>query len=323
VLQIAPPIQQATLGLLFQEFGPTLFALGWILVALLVLWTAWEVYKIIKMIDYISAIQWTYLQITVPEDSEETPKSMEIAYDIWGAIHKGPDLNEKYFDGYLEAWYSCEVQCTAGRARYIMVVPTAHRKVFEGVIYGQYPQAEIKEVEDYTQRYDWKNIRQTFELFGTEIELVKDDIYPIKTYRDYEASLAEEERFVDPHQALVEAFTHVGPGEEFWMQVVIRPMDAGDMAKWTEKGEAEVSKISGQAKESPPTIGAQLFDWAASLPGEIIATILRGPQEPEQKKDEKVLRFFNPVDEAKMKGILQKVSQSGYKTKIRVIHIAP
>lgn len=48
-----------------------------------------------------------------------------------------------------------------------------------------------------------------------------------------------------------------------------------------------------------------------------------GPQEADRQDKDQQFRFFNPTDDAKMKGILQKVSKEGYETKIRVISLAP
>lgn len=302
---------------------PYLLAGGWLLLVFLTLSIAWSTYRIIKGIDYINAVEWSCLQITLPADAEQTPKAMEVAYDVWGGIHKNPDLIEKYFDGYIEAWYSCELQCTMGQVRYIMVVPTSHRRFFEGVIYGQYPSAEVKEVEDYTLNYNWRDNGKKFNMYGTEMVLVNDDIYPIKTYIEYEDAFAPEDRFIDPHQSLVEAYTNVGPGEEYWVQVCIRPIDAGDIQAWTEEGEAVVAKIAGQEKKKKPTFGGLFNEWLFAWPADLLDNILNGPQEKEKKDEKPQLRFFNPVDEAKMKGILMKISRGGFRTKIRVIYIAP
>ena len=176
---------------MLEEFLGISLAWGWLVGVVVVLALIWRLYMNIITNDYANAIQWTYLHITVPEEADQTPKAMENTYDTWDGIHKNPDLIEKYFDGMLEAWYSCEIYCTKGRVRYIMVVPTAHHTFFEGVIYGQYPQAEITEVEDYTQRYSWRDIEKKFDVFGTEMILAEDDFLPVKTYRDYEDTLAE------------------------------------------------------------------------------------------------------------------------------------
>lgn len=306
-----------------QQFGPTLIALGWLLVVWLTMWIAWKTYQLMKMIDYVSAIEWTFYQITLPEESEETPRSMEVIFEVVGGMHKNPDFNELYFDGYLEPWASFEICCTQNNAKFIMVVPTPHKRLFESVVYAQYPKADIKEVEDYTQKYSVEDLRSKFEMYGTDMILAEDDIIPIKTYREFEAQLAERIPFVDPMQILVETLTNVEPGEEFWIQVLVRPVDGGEIKKWEKKGEKKIAEISGQAKAAKPTMWENATEFAGAIPGELFSAIFKGPIEIEKKKEEKVLRFFNPVDEAKMKGILQKVSGNAYATKIRLVHIAP
>lgn len=323
VLPLVPAQQQFGFTDLFDQLGPVFLALGWLLLVFLLMWVVWNTYIMLKRIDYFSAIEWVFLEVKVPPTSEETPKSMEIFYEVLGGMHKSPDLVELYFDGYMEAWISCEIVCTPGRVRYMIVVPAAHRQFVEGIIYSQYPQAEITEAEDYTQKYSWKDIREKFDLFGTEIVLVEDDIYPIKTYLDFETVLAEEDKFVDPHQAIVEIFTHINPGEEFWMQVCVKPIDAGSINKWAQKGGETIAEISGEAKEPPPGILGQVKDWFVALPGDLLSAFFNGPTEPDSQKDEQQFRFFNPVDEAKMKGILQKTSRTGFATKIRILYIAP
>jgi hypothetical protein len=305
------------------QIGHLIFVLGWMLVLASALWIVWSIYMLLKMIDYVSAIEWTYLQITLPLDAEQTPKAMEHAFDVWGGLHKGPDLVEEFFEGYLEAWYSCELQCTSDMIRYIMVIPTAHRKFFEGVIYGQYPSAEVKEVEDYTRNYQWQDIGKTFDMYGTEMILTQPDFYPIKTYKEYEDSLAPEERFIDPHQSLVEAYSNVLPGEEYWLQILIRPIDAKEISAWAKEGEKAVKVISGQAKKEKPTGMAKFVEIIKAIPGDVISILTTGVL-PEGKDEEKpTLRFFNPYDEAKMTGILEKTSKGAFRAKIRLIYIAP
>ncbi|HSX25203.1 MAG TPA: hypothetical protein VLG69_04525, partial [Candidatus Andersenbacteria bacterium] len=306
-----------------QQFGPTLLTFGWLIVVWMIMWIAWKTYLLIKMIDYVSAIEWTFYQVTLPEESEETPRSMEVIFEVMGGIHKSPDFNEKYFDGYLEAWASFEIFCTQNSAKFIIVVPTPHKRLFEGIIYAQYPRADITEVPDYTQRYNVEDLRKKFEMWGSDIILTEDDIMPIKTYKEFEASLAERVPFVDPMQIIVEALTNIEPGEEFWIQVLVRPMDGKKIKAWEKRGEKKIAEISGQAKKEKPGMWENAKEFMSALPGEFFSAIFKGPIEVSSEKEEKVLRFFNPVDDAKMKSILQKVSGNGYKTKIRIVHIAP
>lgn len=307
----------------YGTFGSSIITLGWLLALWMIFWIAWKTYLLLKMVDFESAIEWTYFQITMPGDTEETPKSMEGLFEFVGGIHKNPDFNEKYFDGYLEAWASFELFCTQGVAKFIIVVPTAHKRLFEAIVYGQYPKADIQETQDYALRYDWKDLRKKFEIWGSEMVLIEDDILPIKTYKEFEAKLAERIPFVDPMQVTIETLTNLEPGEEFWIQILVRALDGKVIKEWEKRGEKKIAEISGQAKKSKPGMweNFRAFFWA--LPGELLTIVFRGPLDFEQKKEEKVLRFFNPADSAKMESILEKVSKNGFKVKIRLIHIAP
>lgn len=309
---------------LISTFGDTLLTWGWILVLALALWIAWESYKLLKHIDYVAAIEWSFLQVTVPVESAQTPKAFENCIEIFGGMHKDPDLIERLFEGYFLPWYSCELQCTKDRARYIMVVPTPHRKLIEGVIYGQYPLAEIKEIEDYSLEFDYRDIGKKFEMWGSEIVNSTEDYKPIRTYLEFEDKLAEDDRFIDPHQSLVEAFTHINEGEHFWVQVMIKPMASKNIDKWALKGQQEIAALSGQKVEKKESMLGKMFGLFGRIPGDLLDAILSGPKEPEKKKPEPLrLKFPNPAEDAAMKGILAKVSRNGYRTKIRVMHFAP
>lgn len=295
---------------------------GWLLIVLLILWIAWEVYIFIKRLDYVQGIKLTFLQITVPEDTPQTPKAMEQAFEVWGGIHKNPDLIEKYFEGYLLPWYTCELQCTRNKVRFIMVVPTVHRKFFEGVIYGQYPSADIREVEDYAREFTVRDLEKTFDMYGTELILSEEDFYPIRTYHEYEDALAEDERYIDPLQALIEAFTTCEEGEHYWVQLLVKPIDAGDIQKWAEKGQERILKLSGREKKEELGLLRKTTSILVGLPGDLLQLAVGGVGE--EKRPEQRERFFmTPSEQEEAKGILQKVIRSGFKVKIRLAHFAP
>lgn len=318
------PEVASVLGIVVAQLADVLLAWGWLLLVLLALWIAWESYMYIKHVDYVSGIQWTYLQVTVPAEVGQTPKAFENAIEVWGGIHKDPDLIEMLFEGYFLPWFSCEIACQRDNARYIIVVPTGHAKFMEGVIYGQYPTATVKEVEDYSLSFRFPNIEKTFDMWGSEMVLARDDIYPLRLYREFEDALAEDDRFVDPHQALIEAFTNINEDEHFWVQIMVKPMAAKTIEAWSEKGQARIAELSGSAKEVSPGWIRKIAGLALKIPGDLMQAALAGPVEAEEaKKEERRFKIYNPSEDAEMKGILQKVSRSGFKTKIRVMHFAP
>ena len=295
---------------------------GWLFILFFVLWIAWETYQDIKHVDYVSSIHFPFLQITIPEENAQTPKAMEQAFEAWGGIQKNPDIIERYFEGYFLAWYTLELQCMRNRVRFIMVVPTNHRKFFEGVIYGQYPSANINEVEDYAQEYSFRDLEKTYDLYGTELVLVKDDIYPIRTYTDYEDVLAEDDKFIDPLQSVIEAFTTIEEGEQFWFQLLVKPVSGEEIGAWEERGEKEMLKISGRDVKEAKGLMATFYDLVLTLPSELLSILLSGPAE-EKKKEVKQRLFLHPGEAAQLEGIVGKVSRSGFRTRMRVLHIAP
>ncbi len=298
---------------------------GWLVIVIVMLVIIWKLYLLIKRIDFIGGIQWTYIKITIPDDAEQTPKAMENVFDVLEGMHKGGDLIEMYFDGYLEAWYSCELHFTKGRARYIMVIPTVHQQFVEGVIYGQYPEANIEEVEDYTYRYSYQDIDKKFDVYGSEMVLAVDDIFPIKSYMDYADTLAEEDTYVDPLQALVEAYTNINEGEEYWIQFLIRPIDHKDTAEWVEKAEDEIDKLAGKVVVKKMNLGGQILHSLLSIPTEALKALTQGPTEAAYDSSSSAADFpkVSVTEKEKAEGILRKISKGGYRVKIRVIYIAP
>ena len=181
-----------------------------------------------------------------------------------------------------------------------------------------------KEVEDYTQRYSWEDVDKKFDLYGTEIILADKDYKPIKTYLDYEDTFAEEERYIDPHQALIEAYTNIDENQEFWVQILVRPVDSGTVSDWESEGEVEIDELAGKEVEKKRGIIRIVWEGLLDWPGDLVHAFMTGPLEPaEAGRDRAIFPKVSAADSAKMDGILRKISRGGYKTKIRIIHIAP
>ena len=192
------------------------------------------------------------------------------------------------------------------------------------MIYGQYPAAEITEVEDYALDFDAEDVENSFDMYGTEVVLVQDDIYPIRTYHEYEDALAEDDRFIDPHQSLVEAFTNINEGEQFWVQILVKPVDGGRTADWQGVGEKKINEISGREEKSAGGFASAFIEPILTIPTELFRVLTTGTAETADADDDKQLfRFLNPLEEEVTKGIFRKTSRTGFKTKIRLVHISP
>jgi hypothetical protein len=145
------------------------------------------------------------MQILVPRENDKTPMAAEQMFasmhGILGGASRSLDL------------ISFEVASSGEEGiKFYAVVPKHLAKFVEGQIYAQYPNADIRYVQDYTQKRE-----EGMQLYVTtgQIELEKDYIFPIKTFRNFE---------VDPLAAITGAVSDLKLGQYAWIQILVRPV---------------------------------------------------------------------------------------------------
>src|SRR5690606_33317135 len=107
-------------------------------------------------------------------------------------------------------------------------------------VYAQYPNAEIRDVSDYTQS---KRSGQIYISTGI-VELDKDFIFPVKTFRDFD---------VDPLAAITSAISDLKGSEEAWIQLLVRPV----ANYWQESSKKYITAIKeGKSLDAGSIIGA-------------------------------------------------------------------
>ena len=104
--------------------------------------------------DFISGIDFVLLEIVPPRDVLRSPKAMELF--ITNALYhwsmKGG--KEEYWQGAVWFWFSLEIASIDGQVHFYIRTPTRIRGLIETQMYAQYPQAQVKAVEDYTLGVD-------------------------------------------------------------------------------------------------------------------------------------------------------------------------
>ncbi|MDP3685900.1 MAG: hypothetical protein Q8R32_03660 [bacterium] len=270
--------------------------------------------------QFIISFPWTFLQVRVSEQNLRTPRAMEEVFNIFHGAQRVPDLYDIYFDGFVPVCLSIDIRGTSEGVTFIFRIPTGVRKLIEAAIYAQYPEAEILDAEDFMTQYPIEKMERDFDLWGTELTLQKDDAYPLKTYVDFEDKLAEEEKFVDPMASLTEVVSSLKPGEEIWVQLLLRPefRDA-----WKKKGEALALKLGGReaALKGKPS----RLQQALGFIGAVVGAVLPGP-EIEAKRpsglDVGALRL-TPGETDIVKAIQRNVSKIGFGVAIRTLALGP
>ena len=145
------------------------------------------------------------MQILVPRENDKTPLAAE---QMFASIHGilGGSVRSLDLIGF-------EIISSGDEGiKFYAVVPKHLAKFVEGQIYAQYPNADIKYVQDYTQKKD-EGVKH-FITTG-QIELEKDYIFPIKTFRNFE---------VDPLAAITGAISDLKLGQQAWIQILVRPV---------------------------------------------------------------------------------------------------
>ena len=249
-------------------------------------WLAW------KRAIYKNSIEWTLLELRFPREIEKSPKAMEqFLAAIHGVRNEPSDFMDKYLNGEVTLWFSLEIISLEGEIHFYIRTPTKLRKIVEGNFYAHYPMVDLQEVSDYMDKFP-PNVHSLYgqeqDIWGAEVQLVKDEAYPLRTYLQYEN--IEEAMAVDPIAGMLEVFSRVEKGENLCLQFLIRPATSA----WRDKGETLVKKLKTEGQK---TIVGPI--------GEYTDRPIRTPGETQL-----------------LKAIEDNVSKSGFETLIRYIYIA-
>ncbi|HVM76544.1 MAG TPA: hypothetical protein VMU07_00050 [Candidatus Paceibacterota bacterium] len=273
------------------------------LIAGIVLWEAWLLHL---HYQWAHNIHWSFLEIRIPKNVLKTPRAME---QIFAAAHApysyGYSWVQKYIQGMDEYWFSFEIIARNGETHFYLRTPNALRNMMESAIYGQYPEAEISEADDYLEEMPKALPNRTFDLAGFE-EVLRDPGYvPIRTYESFEDAV--EERRVDPIAGLMEIMSKLKEGEQLWYQLLVRP--TGD--EFRKEGADAIDELHGLKKEE------HHGSWFPKIDlGFTFSQALRAPfQHPgeheahEERKEEGSQRMFLPVHQQEWANAVQKKIQ--------------
>ena len=104
---------------------------------------------------------------------------------------------------FQNAVISCEIASFEGRIQYMFRVVKGHRDLVGRLaVYAQYPDAEIVEIRT-TPGSGFEVRGSDWDLWGTEMVPVKPDVFPLRTYPDFEDPVSQE--FKDPMTGLLKA----------------------------------------------------------------------------------------------------------------------
>jgi hypothetical protein len=185
---------------------------------------AWRLWVHYVQQDFISGIDFVLLEIVPPREVLRSPKAMELFFTnaLYHFSNKGG--REEFWQGAVWFWFSLEIASIDGQVHFYIRTPTRVRDLIETQMYAQYPQAQVKAVEDYTLAVDEISPESEWNAWGCELKLVKNEVFPVKTYVDFGLDKDPKEEYkVDPISPIIEFFGSLQKGEQAWMQIVVTP----------------------------------------------------------------------------------------------------
>jgi hypothetical protein len=269
---------------------------------------AWRMWIHYIQQDFISGIKFVVLEIVPPREVLRSPKAMElfITNALFHFSMKGG--KEEFWQGAVWFWFSLEIASIEGQVHFYIRTPSRIRDLIETQMYAQYPQAQVKLVEDYTLCVDEITPESEWNAWGCEFDLKKPEAYPLKTYVDFGLDKDPKEEFkVDPVSPIVEFFGSLKKGEQAWMQIVITPSKKEYHTKGTWFGK---------------------HDWVEEARNELFKLLSPYTSQREDQIGDKILKasrievrvpdFLKRATER----MNQKVSKLGFDTGIRVLYLA-
>jgi hypothetical protein len=161
------------------------------------------------------------LEIQLPGEVTKNPKAMELF--ITSMWNSGGEVTfiKRIWEGSFRPVWSLEIASNEGQVNFYIHMRKAFRSVVEARLYGQFPEAQVREVEDYTRKVPF-NIEQ-YEMWGAEFKKGDPQAMPIKTYVDYGLDKDPDEEFkVDPISNMLEFMASMGKDEYLWFQIIMK-----------------------------------------------------------------------------------------------------
>lgn len=298
---------------------------GWYLFIPIFIWGGWEMWLNYIREKFSQSVKYALLAIDVPKENEQSPKAVEQVFAHISGIQKRGNLKERYLHGYAQLSISLELVSIEGYVQFLIRTPEKFRDLVEAAFYAQYPNAEITEVEDYSQHFKPQFPNEEYDLWGAELKLTNKECYPIKTYPLFEHTLSQ--TFFDPMANILETFSRLGRGEQVWLQMVIEPAPDDE---WRETGIRIIKKLVGIKSKSkgggisdllwlPLNVAHGLYDSAVAS---IVAPTGFGESgSTSDNAPPSLMQHLPPNERLVVEQVGMKISKIGYVSKLRLVYI--
>ena len=302
--------------------GEFLLSLWWIYVPWFLLVLARDLWFKHQRQRFANKIEWILLEVIPPRDIKKTPKAMEQFFAGLHGVQGWGNWVDRNIEGIIPDYFSVEMISNEGEIRFLIRTRPRYRNLVESNIYAQYPEAEISEVDDYVNLMPSDIPNEDYDLWGTELILLKEDAYPIRTYPEFDKDVVMDEQRIDPMASLLELMATMKESERIWIQTLIRPV--GDT--WKEEGEKLRDKLIGrEEKKRESEIVKEVVAWKDAFV-DVLNNIIGGGEGTGEsaKKDESrdIFESMTKGEREIIEAIEKNLAKIAYEVIIRYVYIS-
>jgi hypothetical protein len=296
--------------------------IGWTFLALVFYYIGAHFWAAYRGEKYTAKWQFILLAVDIPPMYIQTPKAVEQIFAHLSGAKISPGVKEKFWTGKRQKFFSFEIISIEGYIQFLIRTEMEFRDLVEAAVYAQYPEAEITEVEDYVEMVPNGFPNPTHHMLAVDFKLADADAFPIRTYPSFEYKISKDDVFSDPMAAILENFSRIGHGENFWFQIILEPTGNA----WKEKGIALVKDIiaghHGHHAHGNPLLMA-VGDFPMKVAKEFL-TYINGTEfgGHEEEHTEGKLSDLTPGMKSTIEAIEDKIAKLGFKVKMRAVYMA-
>ncbi len=300
------------------------FILGFKMIAKIYSWTWWFVlppvlFSLFKLLwmkyvhgNYLRSLKYVLLEIKPPRDIERSPRTME---QVFAALHgcwSSPNKIDEYIRGKLQAYFSFEIQGINGEMHMYIRCEEKFRNFVESLIWAQYPDAEINQVEDYTLSVPKNCPNAEWDLWGVDYKLVKEDAYPIRTYHKFVEDVTG--KMIDPLASVADVIAALPPGQQIWIQMIVTPVRDDE---WKDSVKKLANKLAKRSEEVQPNIFQKVMGVFS-----VLWRYLMNLPEPAKTKEERPIELLlTSTEKEVLKAVEESMNKKAMRVKLRWIYI--
>jgi hypothetical protein len=181
----------------------------------------WETWMRYIRYQFFTNTKVVVLEVRLPKEIMKSPAAMEIALNGFYITGGEGTFVARYWNGQTRPWFSLEIVSIGGEIKFLLWTRENVRNIVEAHLYSQFPNIEIRQIEDYARNLVYEPGRN--EMWSVNYSLSRPDPLPIKTYIDYGLDKdPKEENENNPLATLLEFMGSIKPTENIFLQFVIR-----------------------------------------------------------------------------------------------------